>query len=241
MKYLYVELNTSVYYDKSAVSDISSLRNKVIETLSAYGKSYDLNNFGGRFKYSKVNALIDDISGSITSNITKVKMRRDMQPAYNQFATYEICFGNSFHIKKNNILDNRGYNIKSSGFGIKDVDGTVYLSDVPINETQGTIFYFTLKDNLPFIIKNNAGVVYYKKGEVLLDTVNIISSVSPNGVEIQAVPESNDVIALQDIYLELSIDNLVVNMVEDRISSGENTSATEYIVTSSYSNGAYTR
>jgi hypothetical protein len=241
LKYLYVELNTSVYYDKSAVSDISSLRNKVIETLSAYGKSYDLNNFGGRFKYSKVNALIDDISGSITSNITKVKMRRDMQPAYNQFATYEICFGNSFHIKKNNILDNRGYNIKSSGFGIKDVDGTVYLSDVPINETQGTIFYFTLKDNLPFIIKNNAGVVYYKKGEVLLDTVNIISSVSPNGVEIQAVPESNDVIALQDIYLELSIDNLVVNMVEDRISSGENTSATEYIVTSSYSNGAYTR
>jgi virulence-associated protein VapD len=164
-----------------------------------------------------------------------------MQPAYNQPATYEICFGNSFHIKKNNLLDNRGYNIKSSGFGIEKVEGTVYLSDVPINENQGTIFYFTLKDNVPFIVKNNAGVVYYKKGEVYLDTVNIISSVSPNGVEIQAVPESNDVIALQDIYLELSIDNLIVNMVEDRISSGENTSATEYIVTSSYSNGAYTR
>ncbi len=241
LKYLYVELNTSVYYDRSSVSDISSLRNKVIETLSAYGKSYDLNNFGGRFKYSKVNALIDDISGSITSNITKVKIRRDMQPAFNQFATYEICFGNAFYIKKNNILDNRGYNIKSSGFKIEGVDGTVYLSDVPINDTQGTIFYFTLKDNLPFIIKNNAGVVYYKKGEILLDTVNITSSVSPNGIEIQAIPESNDVIALQDIYLELSIDNLVVNMVEDRISSGENTSATEYIVTSSYSNGAYTR
>jgi len=241
LKYLYVELNTSVYYDRSSVSDISSLRNKVIETLSAYGKSYDLNNFGGRFKYSKVNALIDDISGSITSNITKVKIRRDMQPAFNQFATYEICFGNAFYIKKNNILDNRGYNIKSSGFKIEGVDGTVYLSDVPINDTQGTIFYFTLKDNLPFIIKNNAGVVYYKKGEILLDTVNITSSVSSNGIEIQAIPESNDVIALQDIYLELSIDNLVVNMVEDRISSGENTSATEYIVTSSYSNGAYTR
>jgi hypothetical protein len=238
---LYVELNTSVYYDKSNASDISGLRNRVIETLTAYGQSYDLNNFGGRFKYSKVNALIDDISSAITSNITKVKMRRDMQPAYNQPATYEICFGNSFHIKKNNLLDNRGYNIKSSGFGIEKVEGTVYLSDVPINENQGTIFYFTLKDNVPFIVKNNAGVVYYKKGEVYLDTVNIISSVSPNGVEIQAVPESNDVIALQDIYLELSIDNLIVNMVEDRISSGENTSATEYIVTSSYSNGAYTR
>jgi len=241
LKYLYVELNTSVYYDKSSVADTSVLRNKIIETLTAYGKSYDLNNFGGRFKYSKVNALIDDISSSITSNITKVRMRRDLQPAFNNFATYELCFGNSFHIKKNNPLDNRGYNIKSSGFTIKDVDGTVYMSDVPIDETSGTIFYFTLKDNLPFIVKNNAGIVYYKKGEVYLDTVNITSSLKPNGIEVQAIPESNDVIALQDIYLELSIDNLVVNMIEDRISSGENTSATEHIVTSSYSNGAYTR
>ena len=164
-----------------------------------------------------------------------------MQPAFNQFATYEICFGNAFHIKKNNLLDNRGYNIKSSGFTIENTDGIVYMSDVPIDETSGTIFYFTLKDNIPFIVKNNAGVVYYKKGEVYLDTVNITNSVKPNGIEVQAIPESNDVIALQDIYLELSIDNLVVNMIEDRISSGENTSATEYIVTSSYSNGAYIR
>jgi hypothetical protein len=75
----------------------------------------------------------------------------------------------------------------------------------------------------------------------MLDTVNITSSVSPNGIEIQAIPESNDVIALKDIYLDLSIENLVVNMVEDKITSGENTSATEYIVTSSYTNGDYTR
>jgi len=241
LKYLFIELNTSVYYDRGSVSDTSSLRKKVIETLAAYGTSYELNNFGGRFKYSKVNALIDDISASITSNITRVKIRRDLQPIFNKFATYEICFGNAFYIKKNNILDDRGYNIKSTGFTIDGVDGTVYLSDVPINEELGTIFYFTLKDNLPFIVTNNAGYVRYKRGEVLLDTVNITSTVSTNGIEIQAVPESNDVIALKDIYLDLSMENLVVNMVEDKITSGENTSATEYIVTSSYTNGEYTR
>jgi hypothetical protein len=241
LKYLYVELNTSVYYDKGSVSDVSSLQRQVIESLAAYGTSYELNNFGGRFKYSKVNALIDDISSSITSNITKVKIRRDLQPIFGAFATYEICFGNSFHIKKNNIADDRGYNIKSTGFTLNGVDGTVYLSDVPITEERGSIFYFTLKNNLPFIVNNTAGTVYYKKGEILLDTVNITSSVSPNGIEIQAIPESNDVIALKDIYLELSIENLVVNMVEDKITSGENTSATEYIVTSSYTNGDYTR
>jgi len=241
LKYLYVELNTSVYYDRGSVSDVSSLQRQVIESLAAYGTSYELNNFGGRFKYSKVNALIDDISASITSNITKVKIRRDLQPIFGAFATYEICFGNAFHIKKNNIADDRGYNIKSTGFTLKGVDGIVYLSDVPITEERGSIFYFTLKDNIPFIINNTAGTVYYKKGEIMLDTVNITSSVSPNGIEIQAIPESNDVIALKDIYLDLSIENLVVNMVEDKITSGENTSATEYIVTSSYTNGDYTR
>jgi len=116
------------------------------------------------------------------------------------------------------------------------------MSDVPIDSEKGSIFFFTLVDNVPFIIKNNAGVVYYRKGEILLDTVTIISTQSPNGIEIEAIPDSNDVIALKDIYLDLSMEKLVVNMVEDKISSGENTSATEYIVTSSYANGTvYTR
>jgi len=241
LKYLYIELNTSVYYDKGSIGEVSELQKQVIESLQSYGSSYELNNFGGRFKYSKVNALIDSISPAITSNITKVIMRRDLQPLLNIFATYELCFGNRFHIKKNNIVDNKGYNIKSTGFNISNIDGTVYLSDVPVNDDYGTIFFFTLKDNIPFIVNNSAGTVYYKKGEVLLDTVNIVGTDSPNGIEVQAIPESNDVIALKDIYLELSSENLIVNMIEDKITSGENTSATEYIITSSYSNGTYTR
>jgi len=241
LKYLYIELNTSAYYDRSTISDITSLRNKIINTLETYGTSYDLNNFGGRFKYSKVTALIDDVSNAITSNITKVKIRRDLQPVLNKPATYELCFGNAFHIKKNNIADNRGYNIKTSGFTLDGIEGTVYFSDVPTSEKQGTIFFFTLKDNLPFIVKNNAGTVYYDKGEILIDTVTFTGFVSENGIEVEAIPSSNDVIALKDIYLELSTENLVVNMVEDKISSGENTSATEYIVTSSYFTQDYTR
>lgn len=241
LKYLFIEINTSVYYDRSAISEVENLRKKVIETITQYGTSFDLNNFGGRFKYSKLVSLIDNVSTSVTSNITKVKIRRDLQPEFNKFATYELCFGNAFHVKRNNLLDNRGYNIKSTGFSILNVDGTVYLSDVPIDSEKGTIFFFVLKDNVPFIVKNNAGVVNYKTGEIRLDVVNITSTVSTNGIEVQAIPESNDVIALKDIYLDLSISNLTVNMVEDKITSGENTSATEYIVTSSYSNGAYIR
>ena len=55
------------------------------------------------------------------------------------------------------------------------------------------------------------------------------------------MPESNDILALKDIYLKIDMFNTVVNTIQDVISSGENTSATEYLSTSSYLNGYYTR
>ena len=58
----------------------------------------NINKFGGRFKYSKIVQLIDRVDNAITSNITKVIMRRDLKALKDQFAQYELCFGNKFHI-----------------------------------------------------------------------------------------------------------------------------------------------
>ena len=241
LKYLYVELNTNVYYNKSKASDVNTLKTNVQNAITSYSKSSDLNSFGGRFKYSKFGSLVDNVSDAITSNITKVKIRRNITPVYNKLATYELCFGNRFHLQKNNLSDNRGYNIKSTGFNINGVSSTVYLSDSPIDGTTGNIFIFTLETGVPFIVSNNAGIVNYKTGEIKLNPVNITSTVVGSEIQVEAVPESNDVIALRDIYLDLNIQNTVVNMIEDTISSGENLSASSYAVTSSYSNGNYIR
>lgn len=236
LKYLYVELDTTIYYNQSFTSNASLLRNQVINTLNIYSRSTDVNSFGGRFKYSKVNSLIDNTNRAITSNITKVKMRRDLQPTFNTFATYEICFGNKFHQKTNN------YSIKSSGFKTNEFVETLYITDFPISLSSGRIILFKLIDNNPVIVKNNAGTVNYTKGEIRLDIINITSTSLETGViQIEAVPESNDIIALKDIYLQIDISNTVVNTIEDVIESGENTSATQYIPTSSYLNGLYTR
>ncbi len=236
LKYLYVELDTTIYYNQSFTANASLLRNQVINTLNIYSRSTDVNSFGGRFKYSKVNSLIDNTNRAITSNITKVKMRRDLQPAFNTFATYEICFGNKFHQKTNN------YSIKSSGFKINEFTETLYITDFPISLSSGRIILFKLIDNNPVIVKNNAGTVNYTKGEIILDIINITStSLETSVIQIEAVPESNDIIALKDIYLQIDISNTVVNTIEDVIESGENTSATQYTSTSSYLNGLYTR
>jgi len=238
LSYLYIELDASVYYNANLSGNSEIVKTKVVDTLTEYSNSKDVNSFGGRFKYSKIVGLIDDCNKSITSNITKVKMRRDLNPELNNPATYELCFGNRIYTKDG------GYSVKSTGFIINGVSDVIYIADVPspTDKKTGTIFFFKLENNLPVIIKNNAGTIDYVKGDIRLDVVNIKSSVLSNGfIEVQAIPESNDVIGLQDLYLQLDVKNSVVNIVEDVVSSGENSSATQYVTTSSYLNGKYTR
>lgn len=135
LSYLYIEVDTTVYYNINFASSPENVRSKVFNTLTVYGNSNDINNFGGRFKFSKVNALIDTTDKSITSNITKVKMRRDLNPEFNNFATYELCFGNKIYVRE------QGYSIKSTGFVIDGIDGMVYMSDVPISKISGQIIF----------------------------------------------------------------------------------------------------
>ena len=236
LKYLYVETDSAVYYNTNSIFDASALRTKVFNTLTVYSQSTDINSFGGRFKYSKVVGLIDDTDGGITSNITKVKIRRDLVPETGLFATYELCFGNAF------FINTSGYSVRSTGFTVDGIDGTLYLADIPTSKTTGRIFFFKLENNEPVIVKSNAGTVKYDEGEVLLDVVNISGTSLTNGtVQVEAIPESNDIIALKDIYLQYDIGNSEVTALQDVVSSGENTSATSYVVTSSYSDEGYIR
>ena len=238
LKYLYIELDTSVYYNNNATSDATELISSVTRTLTTYSNSADINSFGGRFKYSKIVGLIDDSARGVTSNITRVKMRRDIVPELNTFATYELCYGNAFYDKPN------GYGVRSSGFTVSGVDGILYLGDIPTaGTTVGKLVFFKLVNNLPLIVKNDAGTVDYLHGEINLDVVNITGATLESGlIEVEAIPDSNDVIALKDLYLQLDVSNSTVKALPDVVSSGENTSATSYVTTSSYaSESIYTR
>jgi hypothetical protein len=237
-----VEVDSSVYYDNNLAPSANFVSSIVQNNISFYADSTELNKYGARFKYSKYQKIIDDSHESITSNITKVIIRRDLSAKLNQLAEYEICYGNAFHIK--NIS---GYNIKSSGFTIDGVSGTLYLSDAPNPDMNtGTIFMFKLNsDTQPIIVRKSVGTIDYNKGEILLNPIKFLSTqktiLGQPIIEISAIPRSNDVIGLQDLYLQLDINNSVVNMVSDAISSGSDTSGSTYISTSSYSNGNLVR
>ena len=237
LKYMYVELDSTVYYNANSITDPTDLRTRVFNTLTTYSKTSDINSFGGRFKYSKVVGLIDDSDSGVTSNITRVRIRRDISPEVNSFATYELCYGNSFYQQCD------GYSIKSTGFTVSGIQGTVYLGDIPIDDEKGRLVLFRLENNQPLIVKNNAGTVDYVLGEINLEVLNITGTSLESGlIQIEAIPLSNDIIALKDLYLQIDVGNSKVTTLPDVVSSGENLSATQYVTTSSYaSETKYTR
>ena len=237
LKFLYIELDTTVYYNANSVLDVNNLKTNIRNSLEIYSKSADLNKFGGRFKYSKILKIIDESSAAVTSNITKVIIRRNLDADIANFAQYELCFGNRFHNRR------EGYNIKSTGFNVNGVSGTCYFSDTYINEKTGRLFVFrlTTEGKVETVIAN-AGTVKYDIGEILIDTIRIISTDKPdNVIEIQAIPESNDIIGLKDLYVQLSIPDSDIGCIEDIISSGADTSGTRFISTSSFTDDAYIR
>ena len=237
LKVLFVEIDSAVYYDTTKVSNIEDLKSRITNTLTAFKKS-NINKFGGRFKYSKVCQVIDDVDSAITSNITRVIIRRNLKALINTYAQYELCYGNKFH------HTDAGFNIKSTGFKIAGSNDICYFTDTPRDDGTGVISIVkeAQEEGKNTVVTKSAGTVDYIKGEIIINTVNITSTVEPNNIiEVQAVPESNDVIGLSDLYLDFSVSKSAINMIKDTITSGEQISGIGYKTTSSYLNGELKR
>jgi len=243
LKYLYVEVNSKIYYNTNLAPSATLVSSVVQNNVNKYAESSELNKYGARLKYSKLLKLIDDSHDSVTSNITTVSIRRDLRLTLNTFVEYQIGFGNQFHIKSMN-----GYNIKSSGFTVAGIQDVVYVSDIPdTNRRTGTLFFFTLPtagSQSPNIVRRDVGFINYDSGVITINPVNMTGAKTKDGqpiLELSATPHSNDVIGLQDLYLQLDTSSSLFEPVVDDVTSGLDPSASTYIVSSSYANGNLVR
>jgi hypothetical protein len=243
LKYLYLEIDSKIYYNSNLAESADAVSSIVQNNANKYAESSEVNKYGARFKYSKFLSIIDNSNEAVTSNITTVSMRRDLRVVLNSFAEYSIGFGNEFYIKRMS-----GYNIKSSAFRIAGIMDDVYISDLPnTNRLTGSLFFFSLPSidsQSPIIRKRNVGTIDYKSGVVTINPVNVQSGMIKDGqtvIEISACPRSNDVIGLQDLYLQLDINNSLFDPIIDEIASGLDPSGSNYITSSSYHNGNLVR
>ena len=226
---LYIDLVSFVYYNPNITRKTpAEIKNLVLTTLTALNSSAEFNKFGGKFKYSKVQNIIDDAERSITSNITRVTMRKNIIVDLNTRVNYKICYGNRV-----NQQTSTNPSVSSSGFKIVGDDvNTYYLND----DGAGTLRLYYVKGTGEFeYIDGLWGSIDYDMGEVTINDLIIQSTnVANNTLQINATPKSNDLVSLRETYITMGIDNSVITVVEDTISSGSNLSGTGVIPESSY-------
>jgi len=226
---LYVDLTSFVYYNPNNTrKSPAELKNLILTTLTVLNSSGEFNKFGGKFKYSKIQNIIDDAERSITSNITRVAMRKNITVDLNTRVNYKICYGNRI-----NQQTTTNPAVISSGFKIVGDDiNTYYLND----DGSGTLRLYYVKGTGEFeYVDGLWGTVDYDMGEIVINDLIIQSTnVANNTLQIKATPKSNDLVSLRETYITMGIDNSVITVVEDTISSGSNLSGTGVIPESSY-------
>ncbi len=227
---LYIDLTSFVYYNPNVTRRTQDqIKNVVISTLTLLNKGSEFNKFGGKFKFSRLQKVIDDAEKSITSNITRLKMRKNVTVDLNTRVNYKICYGN--RIKQGTSTEP---SVSTSGFKILgDTTNTYYMNDDGAKSLR--LFYVKGTGEKEYV-DGLWGTVDYDMGEIVINDLTITSTdVSGNGLQISAVPLSNDLISLRETYLTIGIDNTAVSVVEDTISSGSNLSGTGVVPESSYS------
>lgn len=196
---VYLELVSKIYYDRSKTTDNPEvIKSKVIQNIEDYLKQSETEKFGGKFKYSKTIAVIDNADKSIVSNDTEIVLRKDFYPALNSTFFYEICFLNSFD------KDCEGPTISSTGFTLSEYPNyTVYLED-----RDGKIVIYRLDPltGSKIVINNEVGIIDYEKGELRMNNLTIIKgSFFDNRIEIRAKPLSRDISAFREMYLDVDV------------------------------------
>ena len=204
LKYLYIEPDINAYYDCNLGRSPNDIINAILDALQEYLDSGALGDFGETFNFSKFQCMIDGADPSITSNITSIRIRRDMRVTLNSFTEYELCFRNCMFVK-----NCTGHNIRSSGFHVSGIQGMVYLGDKPNpnDHSKGTMFLFRLMSpNEPDIVKSNIGTIDYMHGEIKLIPLMITDTDVFRDfplIEVDVVPCSNNVKGMQDLYLQI--------------------------------------
>ena len=108
--------------------------------------------------------------------------------------------------------------------------------DLQVIPKTGSISVIKFNENNEIItVIANAGTVDYVKGEIILFPINISSTALPNRIEIGVTPESNDIVAKENLYIVLdTTGQSVLTLKEDLITSGSSRSGMKYVPPSSY-------
>lgn len=216
--YLYMIINSTVTYNPSATTySPSDIQNIVSTAITQYNSDY-LTNFNTTFKMSRFEAAINDSDTSISSNQTKLSLRKNAILTLNDLSYIKILFRNKVipgsiytsvftSATKNYIYTD--VNPNNNTFRLTQYDGAV------IKNNTNTMY---LKDvtNPGYETYVNAGTVNYDTGEINLVGITVSGYISGSALEFFATPVNQDVSVIGNDVIEidqLAGVNITVNTI----------------------------
>jgi len=232
--YIDLQIDVTAYYNPRLTQySADQLKALIYATITDYNDTA-LNKFDGVFRFSKLSSLIDNTEASIVSNIMTILLHRQVEVKYNLLANYYINLANP-------IYDSGAAeeSVLSSGFYIPGYSQVMYIDDIPqiidggLSATGlGTLRMFYYYNNSKIYINENIGTVDYFNG--ILNISNLeISAIVGTAFEFVIKPQSNDVVAIRNQLVKIPPETLNVNIILDRVASGDAAGNTNYIFTSS--------
>ena len=226
-------ISTTFKYNPTKTSlTKSALETLVQAAIISYDNNY-LSGFDTLFRHSQLVGSIDQVETSVLSNITTIKLRKNIACTVDGTAkAYDIVFGNALynpHADHNKV---GGGILTTTGFFVSG-DTVEYFFD---DDGSGAVRKFYVSGSTRVYKDNTAGTIDYATGKISVDSMILTStSNGDNSIDFTVIPNSNDVISNRNQLLDITADQISVTGTADTVASGETSAGVGYTTSSSYS------
>ena len=230
---LEILVTSSFKYDPTKTSQTkSALETLVNAAIISYDNNY-LSGFDTLFRHSQLTGSIDDVETSVLSNITKIKLRKNLTTTTDgTAAAYTLDFGNSLYNPHTDHNKVGGGILTTTGFYVSG-DATEYFYD---DDGSGAVRRFYVSGSTRVYKDNTAGTIIYSSGKITLNSLTMSStSNTDDTIDFTVIPDSYDVISSRNQLLDITAAQISVTGTADTVASGETSAGVGYTTSSSYS------
>ena len=230
---LQILVTSNFKFDPTRTSQTKSALETLVKAAIISYDNQNLSGFDTLFRQSQLATKIDGAETSILSNITKIKLRKNIATTTDgTAAAYILNFGNKLYNPHSGHNAAAGGILTTTGFYVSG-DATEYFYD---DDGAGNVRRFYTSGTTRVYKDSTAGTIDYSSGKVSVNSLTLTStSLTDDTIDFTVIPDSYDVISSRNQLLDITAAQISVNGTADTVASGETSAGVGYTTSSSYS------
>tara|TARA_B110000977_G_C11070555_1_gene489399 strand:+ start:487 stop:2346 length:1860 start_codon:yes stop_codon:yes gene_type:complete len=223
-KYTYIYLDVFFKYNPNVTAlSADAIAATIRETIRLYNTD-QLKRFDGVFRYSNVNAKIDETSIAILNSVVRVKMKKRIVPVSTTETKYDVTYSSPIYNTNSStqiITSTEFVHNGNTGCKLRDRVDSAGARRIQIVKGSGTT---------EVIVENNAGTIEPTTGKISFTAT--IDSFTGTYIEVTADPDSNDLAPKRNELLTILVDECTITGEVDTMITGGTSAGVEYTTTS---------